>query len=314
MVHVGPVCQRAAVGDRSRGLQRRRRGVGLPAPRSRPLACLPLGRGGDGRVLRRRTEPVPGSRAVERPRPDPQGADVRAHRRPGQPRRGRQGALVVPRRVAEPRLEPLAVPLSPAGVPVRGADRRERATGQARPRVRAARHGRLRRRLLDRRGRLHEGRCVRPADDGAGHQRRLSDRPTPHPADRVVPQHLVVGPRRRPSRPAPRARRGDRHRPSVPRRARVAGRPRSRRARADPAVLRERDQRGSPLRRRGGHALSEGRHQRPRRRRSPHREPRPARDQGRALVRRRHRRRRDRRGAPAVAADLVGARAGGGFA
>ena len=36
--------------------------------------------------------------AVERRGPDPQGADVRAHRRPGQPRRGRQGVLVVPRR------------------------------------------------------------------------------------------------------------------------------------------------------------------------------------------------------------------------
>ena len=55
-----------------------------------------------------------GARALERPRPDPQGADLRAHRQPGQPRRGRQGVLVVPRRAAEPRLEPLALPL-PAG-------------------------------------------------------------------------------------------------------------------------------------------------------------------------------------------------------
>ena len=36
-------------------------------------------------------------RAVERRRPDPQGADVRARRPRGQPRRGRQGVLVVPR-------------------------------------------------------------------------------------------------------------------------------------------------------------------------------------------------------------------------
>ena len=116
-----------------------------------------------------------GAGAVERPRPDPQGADVRPHRRAGQPRRGRQGVLVVPRRRAEPRLEPLALPLPAARLPVRRPDRRERPARQARPRVRAARHGRLRRRpLLDRRGRLRQGRSDRPADDGAGHQRRTA--------------------------------------------------------------------------------------------------------------------------------------------
>ena len=47
-------------------------------------------------------------------RPDPQGADVRAHRAAGQPRRGRQGVLVVPRRAAEPRAAEVALPL-PAG-------------------------------------------------------------------------------------------------------------------------------------------------------------------------------------------------------
>ena len=36
-------------------------------------------------------------------RPDPEGADVRPHRAAGQPRRGRQGVLVVPRGAAEPR-------------------------------------------------------------------------------------------------------------------------------------------------------------------------------------------------------------------
>ena len=49
-------------------------------------------------LLRRRAAALPRPRAVERPRPDPQGADVRADRRRGQPRRGRQGVLVVPRR------------------------------------------------------------------------------------------------------------------------------------------------------------------------------------------------------------------------
>ena len=46
-----------------------------------------------------------------------------------------------------------------ARVPLRRPDRRERPAGQARPRVRAARHRRVRRRpLLDRRGRLRQGR------------------------------------------------------------------------------------------------------------------------------------------------------------
>ena len=52
--------------------------------------------------------------AVERAGPDPEGAGVRADRPAGQPRRGRQGVLVVPGRGAQPRLEPVALPL-PAG-------------------------------------------------------------------------------------------------------------------------------------------------------------------------------------------------------
>ena len=105
-------------------------------------------------LLRRRAAPLPRARALERPRPDPEGAHLRAHRQPGQPRRGRQGVLVVPRRDAEPLLEPLALPLSAGRVPVRAARRRERGARQARSRVRAARHRHLRRRpLLDRRGR-----------------------------------------------------------------------------------------------------------------------------------------------------------------
>ncbi len=84
---------------------------------------------------------------------------------------------MVPRRRPEPRLEPLALPLPAGRVPVRGARRRERRARQARPRVRAARHRRLRRRpLLDRRGRLRQGRPRRPADDDPGHERRAGGR------------------------------------------------------------------------------------------------------------------------------------------
>ena len=52
-------------------------------------------------------------------RPDPQGADVRPHRAAGQPRRGRQGVLVVPRGAAEPRAPALALPLPAGRLPVR---------------------------------------------------------------------------------------------------------------------------------------------------------------------------------------------------
>ena len=48
-----------------------------------------------------------------------------------QPWRGRQGVLVVPRRRPEPCLEPVALPLPAARVPVRGPARRERAARQA---------------------------------------------------------------------------------------------------------------------------------------------------------------------------------------
>ena len=52
-------------------------------------------------------------------RPDPQGADVRADQQRGQPRRGRQGVLVVPRRGAQPAPGCAGATTTPGGVPVR---------------------------------------------------------------------------------------------------------------------------------------------------------------------------------------------------
>ena len=116
---------------------------------------------------------------------------------------------MVPRRAAEPRVEPLALPLSAARVPLRRSPGRERAPRQARSRVRAARHGRLRRGpLLDRRGRLREGRSARHADDRPRHERGAGGGHDPRAPDRVVPQHVGLGARRRASRSsAPAARR-----------------------------------------------------------------------------------------------------------
>ena len=58
----------------------------VPAPRPRPVAGLPVGRGRPGRLLRRGAAAVPGAGLVERPGPDPQGAGVRPDRGRGQPR------------------------------------------------------------------------------------------------------------------------------------------------------------------------------------------------------------------------------------
>ena len=197
MVPVGAVCQRTPVGHGPGGLQRRRQRMGLPAPRSRAIPGLPVGGGRPGRVLRRPPAAVPEPGAVERARPDPEGTGFRAHRSAGQPRRGREGVLVVPGRPAQPRVEPVALPLSAGGVPVPGAHRRQRPPGPLPARVRADGHRRVRRRqVLDHRGALREGRPGRPAHDDPGHQRRAGGRQHPRAAHRLVPQHLGLGCRR----------------------------------------------------------------------------------------------------------------------
>ena len=163
-------------------------------------------------------EPVSGARPVERPRRHLEGAGVRPDRGPGQPRRGRQGVLVVPRRHPEPRLQPLALPLPPGGVPLRGPAGRERAAQPDRAGVRADRHGRLRRRpLLGRRSPLHQGRPPRPAGQSSDHERRARGRHPPRAADRLVPQHLELGRRRGQAGAAPGRRQHRGHRAPLPR-------------------------------------------------------------------------------------------------
>ena len=89
VVPVGPVSLRAGVGLGPRGLQRGRGRLELVPARPRAVPRLPLERGRDGRPQRRVRPAVPRSLTVERRRPDPQGADVRADQPGGQPRRGR---------------------------------------------------------------------------------------------------------------------------------------------------------------------------------------------------------------------------------
>ncbi len=115
------------------------------------------------------------------------------------------------------------------------------------------------------------------------------------PADGLVPEHLVVGRRRREARAAGGAGWADRHRAPVPRVARARLRRRARR----PAV-RERDEHGASLRR-AGHAVPEGWDQRSRCRRSGERRRRVG-YEGRVLARGDGRPGRERDGARAASA------------
>ncbi len=80
-----------------------------------------------------------------------------------------------------------------AEFPVRGPAGGQSPAFQARARIRAARHGGLRCRDVDRRGPLRQGGRVRHPDAGHRPQRGSGDRHPARPADDVVPQHLVVG-------------------------------------------------------------------------------------------------------------------------
>ena len=127
--------------------------------RSVAVARLPLGRRRSRRHLRRQAAAVLRARTVERARPDPEGAPVRPHQQRRQPRRGRQGVLLLPRQHADAFVHEVSVQVSAAGVPVSGPRRDEPAAVAGGVRVRTARHRRLRRRpLLRRVRRVREGR------------------------------------------------------------------------------------------------------------------------------------------------------------
>ena len=218
MEALGPVPQRAPVGHGARGLQRQRRRLELLHPRSGALAGLQVGRGRHRRVLRRPSAAVLRDRRVERRRSDPQGADVRAHQRRGQPRRGRQGVLLLPRRHADELVPEVPLPLSARRLPVRRPRRDEPGSKPARLRVRAARHRGVRRQPLRRRRR--RVRQARPGRHrGAHHRGQPQRRGGDHPpaAVAVVPQHVVDGRRQGHDARRRRLASGDRRRPRRPR-------------------------------------------------------------------------------------------------
>ena len=193
----GALRLRTRLGHRARGLQRRRRRLGFVPVRARAVAGVPLERGRARRDLRREPAVVFRVRLLERPRPDREGAHLRADRSARQPRRGRQGALVVRRLDADALVDAVALPLPAARVPLRRPARGERAAYPQRPGVRARRHRRTRAGVLGHRRRLREGnsdRHRRPADRA---QRGPRAGPTRGSADPVVPKHLGLGPDQR---------------------------------------------------------------------------------------------------------------------
>ena len=109
------------------------------------------GEDGLGGHLGRQAAPLLRARALEREGPDPQGAALRPDQQRGEPRRGRQGVLLLPRLDADALVHevPVQVPAGRVPVPRPGGD--EPRAGPRGARVRAARHGRLRRRPLLRR-------------------------------------------------------------------------------------------------------------------------------------------------------------------
>ncbi len=82
-------------------------------------------------ISRRPPAPLLRARVLERSRPDPEGAHLRAHGAAGKPRRGRQGVLVVPRLDADALVHALAVHVPAGRVPVRAARRGERPRAES---------------------------------------------------------------------------------------------------------------------------------------------------------------------------------------
>ena len=106
--------------------------MGISSPRPRPLEGVPLGRGRHRRHLRPASVTLLRHRALERPRSDPEGAAVRPDRQRGQPRRGRQGVLLLPGFHAHSLVHEIPLQVPAGGVPLR-------ATGGGEPQPRSHR-------------------------------------------------------------------------------------------------------------------------------------------------------------------------------
>ena len=173
---LGPLRQRALLGHRPRGLQRRRRRLGLPAARPGAQQGLSLGRGRHRRHLR----PLPAPRLrpglLERPRSDPEGAalrpDAAARATTARTSRSTTSTSTTRRRT---RYMKFLYKYPQAEYPVRAAGRGEPAPRRRAAGVRAARHRHLRRRpLLRHLRRVRQGR--RPRTSASASRRSTAAR------------------------------------------------------------------------------------------------------------------------------------------
>ena len=171
----GPYVSERAWGTVREDYSAARDGVGVLPARPRAVARVPLERGRARRHLRPPSDHLLRDRALERPGPHPEGAGLRPDRQRRQPRRGRQGVLLLSGQHADPLVHEIPVQVSAAGVSVRGARRREPQTRPQRAGIRAARHRRLRQRpLLRRLRRVREGLSGRHAVPDLRRQPRRS--------------------------------------------------------------------------------------------------------------------------------------------
>ncbi len=131
MAAVGTVSQRAAVGHGPRGLQPERRRVELLHPRPGAVARVSLGRGRARRLLGPQAAAVFRAGALERQGPDPEGAALRLEQRRREPRRGRQGILLLSRLHTDPLVHEVALQVSAGGVSLRRDRRRPTRAARA---------------------------------------------------------------------------------------------------------------------------------------------------------------------------------------
>ena len=193
---LGAVPVRASVGHGARGLQRRRRRLGLLPARSRALAAYRWNEDGLAGICDDRQTFCFALALWNGARPDPQGAHVRASPAP----EGNHGEDVKEYCGTSTRRRPTpgcagATTIRRRAFPYDDLSTRTRRRGRDDARVRAARHRRLRRGpLLGRDRRLRQGRARRHLHPRSPSTNRGPERgDAARAADAVVPQHLVVG-------------------------------------------------------------------------------------------------------------------------
>ena len=200
----GPYLERAPVGAPSGRTTARAATPGTTSPTTRPARAPTAGARTAWPAVRRPAADVLRHRPLERAGRHRQGAAVRPHQLRGQPRRGREGVLLLPRQRAHALLPALAVQVPPGGVPLRGPGADEPLARPAWSRSTSCstlgcstRVGTSTSRSSTRRP------APRP---GLPHHRRQPGpgrRAAPPAADAVVPQHLVLAAEQLAPPPAP---------------------------------------------------------------------------------------------------------------